>query len=1022
MSFTVEARSRFRRPEEIDPITAGAEDVDFSPEQAMDVVNKVFTVGHERSEQLNALPDSVIKGLGDGDIYVEHTNTGQYSDFYDQANHAYLKKKYPWLHPVAGGSIGIDSDKAEESHGSLENFLGSIPHDDWASFITDLKGLENYPSLDDDGASELQMQESDRWMVEDGAPDLIKAMVEDADDAYNAFLLSKVTHDMVYEWCSETDHYPENQGEGSVWMDMDKLGAQSDTQDWFLNEVPDDPAGWLSAKRTAYDDLTGRAFDGMLKGLAQESEGIAATYNRLDAVSLWELFLAAFPDERTEDESPYWYFYKTYHAQPGAWRVGYAPRKAMNVDEWKNGYAQALDYLKNSERFHNLVANWFRRGPEGHPELKLEHLREAMEAEPDPDDAPTFMKYGGGLQEEVVYEDDKIVVYYPRDINAWNYHLRNSGLREIDDKTFQSFRYHDVFIVLGKQPADLTGHTEKRELGIIWGDVFGLKVWTGSIRSPMVGDLLNNPEYGPSIRRMLLDYYREAVEGDSNAGNVLLQIGGVKELRRADRKGHLSMDSYKIQVGLDYIKKHKYAFAAKVFGRPASTITPQGVWLVFSDVTDLTPVFVNEKAAETVFSNEHYDWFDHLYDRGNRPAVRDVIPFLMPEAIAHIRKVMQNRTVWFPDGGKDATGAYGVLTKKQLDTFDDATLLDWLKSPSDEDAGVFDDIIEAIQLAGVDILQAASQDKVYSDYMEAAIDAIGGKEHKWGADAKGRDTFTVFVPWGTVHEFAGEYLDKHEVSFDGTLEELAVGVQEKTVEVNQEDAGWSDVDKAYASDQLHRIFELEMPEAPGDPGQLTLPIGEGEDEDADALKRKYGVADPDYDLAAAEKEADAKGKTQFRAADAARAFLKRMKTESFDLDSPEAMPAMFSGIPVELEKRVFGEIREAASKNGIRVSDLRIGLEHDGLLPYAALSEAFGDSGFRNRYNLTIRFKVPTIENTDWPVWRNVLGRVEHLVEHVFSSDFRVEFPSVIEDGRATSEVILKCHLVLQAEEPPCPF
>jgi len=279
-------------------------------------------------------------------------------------------------------------------------------------------------------------------------------------------------------------------------------------------------------------------------------------------------------------------------------------------------------------------------------------------------------------------------------------------------------------------------------------------------------------------------------------------------VRRIEKRG-ISMSDMGVALGLHYVAKHKYKLAAKAFNRSPSTMTAQGVWLIYDSVEDLTGVFKNEEAATTVFAHDHYDWFDHYYEKSNMPAVKDVIPFLDQTAIDHIRKVMANRRVWFPDGGPDERGEYVVLTPKVLAEYDDATILDWLANPSDEDEseGVFDDIIEAIQLAGVDILQGASQDNVYTGYIKAAVDAIDGKEHKWTnhptkkyQTGEPMEAFKVFVPWKVVFDWAEKYRDEHGYNYDGDLESLAVNVNAETADpdINNMEAGWHDVNKEWA--------------------------------------------------------------------------------------------------------------------------------------------------------------------------------------------------------------------------------
>lgn len=941
MNSLDEVRRRYGRDiPDLTPHTAGAEEPETTPDEIRAMIGNVFHEGHTRREQLDELAKKgdAVEHLRDGTYFIKYCHMGTYADFHDQANYKYLKEKYPFLHSVSEG-LGFDPDDGEESHGDFETFLASIPHEDWTAFLEDMDSLASYPLLDEDGASELEMKEVDRWVTEDGGPDLIKEMVQQADNSYDAYLLSKVPVEKVFEWMRETEHYPESQGQGDVWMDMEKYAKESDTREWFLDEMEDDEAGWLEQKRLAYEDGAADKFDQLLKALASEDEQVVHTYNRMDAEDMWQMFLKAFPDERREEDDPYWYLWKPQYNVPGAWKPGYEA-ETHNLSDWKVGYQQALDDLHGKEWFVKLVRNWFRRGLEGHPEFKFE----ALEPVEDPDDPEIYMKYGGGLAEEVVYEDSKIIVLYPRDYQTLNHHLRQNGMPEITEQTWRDiFKYKDIFIIQGKQPVDLLGHESTRELAVIWGDSdVDLRVWTGSIRRPTLEEVLANPEYGRSIRRMLLRYYRERAESDSKAAHVLLQLGGARELRRIEKRG-ISMSDMGVALGLHYVAKHKYKLAAKALNRSLSTMSSQGVWLIYDSVEDLTGVFKNEEAATTVFAHDHYDWFDHYYERSNRPKVADVIPFLDQSAIDHIRSVMVNRRVWFPDGGPDERGEYVTLTKKVLAEYDDATILDWLANPSDEDEseGVFDDIIEAIQLAGVDILQSASQDNVYTGYVKAAVDAIDGKEHKWTTHPTKKyktgepmEAFKVFVPWKVVFDWAEKYRDEHGYNYDGELESLAVEVNQETADPNIEhmEAGWHDVNKEWAKENLHRIHELTVPEPiPGspayvDPAQTELPL-----------------------------------------------------KEAVDPDDPAAMTGMLSGIPVELEHRVKAILQDSSEAHGYTFYDLTFQLD-----PYVGHSEEEIDASDGRLWNLpphfNLRITYRTEPETNWEVQTWVFRKVREQV------------------------------------------
>ena len=956
-----EARSRYHQPDDIDPIlTGGGEDVDdfsaLSDEQAMAMANKVFSLGHDRKVQL----DELLPQDSDGEYRIPNAHKGQYADFHDQSNYEYLNKKYPWLH-TGGAQIGIDDGRAEESHGDLETFLASIPHEDWSSFLIDLAGMEDYPYLDEDRATELEIEEQGRWMTEDGGPDLIKAMVKDCDDAYEAYLLSKVTPDMIWEWSRETDNYPESQGDGSVYMNMEKLAKERENQEWFLDQLDDDVAGWTALKRAFYDEPCNASeaglrreqvsdlFDRLLHSLASEDdEQIATAYQQLDAETLWQMFLQTFPNERREADDPYWYRWRPNYDLPYEWKVGFEPSLEVWDKTWQTGYQQALEQLKGTPWFLKLIGTWFNRGPENHPELKFEQVQEASET--DPDDPETFMRHGGGRMEEVIYEDDKIVVMYPREYGTLNHHLRKLGLPEIDQQRWNmSWRgnRNDIFVVLHKEAPDLTGDRVNREVAVLQGDADHVTVYTGVYgNTDRLAELFQHPEYGRNIRRMLLQYYREQVTRDEQTGNVLMQLGGVSELKRAERKGHLDLRRFQLPIGLHYVKQHKYALAAKTFARSPKTLTPQGVWLIYDDVSDLTGVFKNEDAASTVFAYDHYDWFDYYWDKGNRPEVSDVLPFLDQKAMAHLRSVMVNRRVYFPDGGPDAQGEYVTLTKKLIDGYDDDTLRDWLANPSEEDIedGVWEDIIEAIQLAGVDILSAASQDEVHTGFVKAAVEAIGGVKHQWGrhptkaTKAGPSDSFEVFVPWRAITEFAKTYRENNSEEYEGSLENLATEANADTIEpdVNSMEAGWRDVNKEWAAENLNRIYELEPPKAYVDPAQTELSL-----------------------------------------------------PEALDPDSPDSMgDKLLSGVPVEFENRVKAILKDSTDAHGYTVRDLQF--KYDAALQHSEEAIDAADGRLFNYPPHQILLVIYQPEPApDWDVTRAVFEKVRAAAVNTYR-DFSI--------------------------------
>jgi hypothetical protein len=876
--------SRYDRPE-MTPHTAGADDPNLSLDAAAEMVDAILNIGYVRHKQLEdyAAASQSLEVYRDGTFHIKHAHVGQYADFVDRSNHSYLKETYPWLTDVGDG-LGFDVDTWPEEFDSFEAYLASITEDSWTAFFEELENLENYPVLDEQGMSDLEMKETDRWITEDGTPDMIKELMSYIDDAYEVFLVSKITPDLMYEWCRETGHYPESQGEGAVWLDVKSYAQQEETQNWFVEHIDDDHAGW-EAVRTTFFESQGNKFDALLKKLAIEDEVIATVYNKLDADSFRRLWDLAHPDHWAGGDEPYWYFWKPYNATEIVWAYGWEPEGWGNND-WIGQYQLALEEMYDSDKFRKLVATFFERPPKDHPELKFESI--------DPDDPSIFMDYGGGLNQTTLYADDRIVLIEPKDTAAINHYLETGGYQPINGQDYERyFRWPDKIVILDKVgESDEQGSQSVKPLGILLLEDGNMRSWPPpTYGGKGIDVLLENV----AVRKALLQYFRRLIEEDSESyalGNYLLKLGGPAELRRQDRKGNLRLDDYSLPLALYYVNRKQYKKIPALYGKPVEAAEPRGIWLSYTGFDDLAPVFENEKAAEEVFSQENYHWFDYT----DEPEAKDVIPYLTGKAMKSIREALLNRRVWMPDAGENQRGDYVVLTKAVLDQYDDQTLKDWLSDPSDEDTedGVFDDIIDAIKSDGRRAIESLSQDNVYTAYTDKAIEQIGGIEYKWGTsgvDKSGRpkEALLVLVRWNDIAEAATTYYSNENENFSGALEDLMVQANKKSASVDdsQYHASTYDFAKCQHLDGLfYEIYELEAPKPYVDPNQTQL-----------ALESQV------------------------------------------DLDSPDEMPAMWSGIPVTLEKRVNAAIKDAANAEGAVLSPA-----HFKLIPIEQYSEEELDS------------------------------------------------------------------------------
>ncbi len=644
------------------------------------------------------------------------------------------------------------------------------------------------------------------------------------------------------------------------------------------------------------------------------------------------------------------------------------------------------------------MRNWTRRPPEGHPEFEF---GEALELPPDPDDPETFIKHGGGIEEEIVYEDDKIVVFYPRDQHAFNWHLRRAGRPEINAQNWANIKHDDIFVIVGKEPSDLLGRDGKRELGIVYGDgTNDLTAWKSNYNDPAsLKTILADPTYGRSVRRMLLRFYKD--QGRDDAAPIFLQVGGPRALRRAGARGQVDMNQWSTTLGLHYVKQKKYKLAANAFGRDPSTVTAKGVFLRFDNLNELAELFDNSKAATEVFDQEIYHWFDGY----PMPDVKDVTEFLTPKAIQHIRSVMVNREVWYPDGGPDGQGALVMLTTPLLNEVDDATIIDWLENPNDEDGDVFEDITDAIQHAGFRMIESVGSDEYYTGYIKAALKAFDGTEYKYVDHPikKGADMFQVFVPWGGIVDAFQKYMDDNGEVWTGDLEELVLKTYRGTVEGPDVQPGMWDVKDAMAKspgwieDFMDPIYELDVPEQPEAPGQEQLPLGEGLDDPAampDMLSgirpkaigwdmqtgqdehgkerrlfvhRKTGLSykvldnwDGEFAVYTYDKHGQFIDADFFDAIgmDSAVAQAHGLALKMFSgysrkmgralaegLDDPEAMPDMLSGVPAGLPARLRKDLDVYAKEWGLTIHDFTVTFEFEPHGSSSYLKVAFKPEG-----------------------------------------------------------------------------
>ena len=343
---------------------------DLTPDQMHAVLNSIKSLGEQRVAQLAAL----VKCTPSDGYVLPHAYIQTNSSFIHRANYEYMLEKYPWLHR-SSGCLTLDPDLAEEEPNcsSLADKLQTIPHADWTAFLEDVAVLTDddcaWAYMNEERATELETAESNRWLEEDGTPELIKELLDHTEDAYEAYLFSKITPELVDEWCRETENWPEGQGEGTVYMDMEHFAEKPETHQWFLDRLGDDRAGWEAIKQAFYEENS-EDFDDMLRQLAAKDERIAYTFNVMDAAGLRHAFNIAFPDERAHTDDPVWYRCLSGYgdARQYKWAAGYDPltywqHADLSTNNWRRTYVDALIYLSNAPWFLEVLRNGLKQPP-----------------------------------------------------------------------------------------------------------------------------------------------------------------------------------------------------------------------------------------------------------------------------------------------------------------------------------------------------------------------------------------------------------------------------------------------------------------------------------------------------------------------------------------------------------------------------------------------------------------------------------------------------------------------------------
>lgn len=821
--------------------TGWAEDEDFDLEKAEKVAMAVYGLGHARLKQLDSLR-AVDHRERYGAWIIKYTSTYRDADFVDQSNANYLKKQYPWLHSVDSGSLGIDEDDAKKEAGDVERFLAKIDEGDWDSFVSDMESLDGYPLLDEDGHSQLEMEEQSRWMREDGVKDFRKALIKHCDDSFTAFVMEYVSESMAWDWCRETDNYPEIEGT-SAWMNFEEKVDEDDVA-WAMDQFKNLTGfqkKWKRLKREYYEaHKIDELLDRMIRKNMLGDPVIAHDYQLMTAEDLYAFFLRLVPDGAYDTDRPHWWMTKPNWNSP----------LEISILTGLEGLSGALDELTQQPEAFDILKRTAHHEPLEHPELPL---GEAVEPS-DPDEAnfdpEAWFNMGGYLRSKPLYADDNIEIIRVDDKEAWE-RLMGTSYTVVNRSAGW---YYDFPVVI------LDSRTRKpiATYDIEGGEVKPINA-VGVPYFPV--DKLLKSQYGKSVRRgmgkILRSWWKEHTENDEEdeAAKVLPLLhtfGGYNAVKRAmarKRSGYpgdtydYMLKDYGTYFGMSALRhmgnnrRWNIKRAAEYLQRPIEDFDKRGVWLYWHEWSDFAPLFKYEEGAEEVLSGEAWDWFSYLWEQ--HIDLKDAWEWLDADGRKAIRDLMVNREVYFPDDG------WVVVTRQMLNDYTDDDLWQWVLDPDDEevDNGTYDDIREALEDGARRMLEAAGRDQLEETWrglVQRQLDVIESKfvddPHK-----KGSDRLALLIPYGTLLEAYDWHVEQEGANYGDNLEDMLMSRYKGDIDTERTETGadWprvGDSSESYYREMCSEpLMELPMLKLPEDPNQMQLPIKEGLDDPPDDL-------------------------------------------------------------------------------------------------------------------------------------------------------------------------------------------
>ena len=373
-------------------------------------------------ERLKWLEKRMASHAGNDEHYlVPYASKGENSDFDEQANYEYFEANYSWLNYKSGfigfNRYSLENPGLDDDPVDFEVYLTEIDEDEWDQFVSDVKDVRNGVCMDENRSNELRM-EAETEFFRYNYKDFVDALREQPWMHRNEYqwLLQAVgtlEEEDVAELCRKNEHYPESEGQGSVWLNLEKAALDVDPdqvievlegyENWQQAQAGEE---WEATKSAVWQEQasTGYLFDKEMKEQLADQPDLLQQYTDMDPRETRAFFDRVLNDAAENpkgNEYPRWTFVKAgYYDQPkiDKWLVMYPAsnwRQLTSDDKREHIEASMAEFVQDYA-IPALVGNVHKIAKE-HPELpfkegiKLPMPPPAQESFEEPFDACAHM-------------------------------------------------------------------------------------------------------------------------------------------------------------------------------------------------------------------------------------------------------------------------------------------------------------------------------------------------------------------------------------------------------------------------------------------------------------------------------------------------------------------------------------------------------------------------------------------------------------------------------------------------------